>query len=367
MYKIIKHFTGLKLLNYILVFILILTNLLLTNVDAQNTNLPIEIDFDITESNTLVEKEVDETGSIYSVEAFEKNSFVYFHQNVKKNFSKYDGIELNIINYSDEEMKVKLHLQNSLGEFVSCKNDSIVIFEHQGQTIVKKIQENYIVVPKNFNGKLLVPFTSLANDKTLENMSILNNVISIGITLEPQYNLKQKIKFSSVSAYSHEQTELFLEVEEINLIGDTKISVPTVGENIVKYEVTGNINPVIFKLIESDEKINISKDGRLVVMPGVKCNDVILRIMLDNNLVLDFDLEINLDSQDTYINTNGEIVNITTPEEIIEKKTTLLLLKYREHIYLVRISLLIIVISIMYLYYYWNNTSNKNNGKKEEI
>ena len=162
MNKKINYSESVKLLIFSFGYFFIF-NFYIVSVDAKNSNLPIEINFEITENNTNIIKDKDNSDS-YSIQSFEKNAFVYFHQNIKENFSKYEGIELNIENYSEEEIKFKLHLQNSLGEVVSCKDDSIVIFESNNMNIAKKIKDNYIVIPKNFSGKLLVPFTSLAKE-----------------------------------------------------------------------------------------------------------------------------------------------------------------------------------------------------------
>ena len=362
MNKKINYSESVKLLIFSFGYFFIF-NFYIVSVDAKNSNLPIEINFEITENNTNIIKDKDNSDS-YSIQSFEKNAFVYFHQNIKENFSKYEGIELNIENYSEEEIKFKLHLQNSLGEVVSCKDDSIVIFESNNMNIAKKIKDNYIVIPKNFSGKLLVPFTSLAKDETEEKMKSLNNIISIGITLETKYELEQKIKFSSLSAYTHNQTEMFLQADDIDVIGETSISIPKVGENIVKYQVTGNVEPVLFELIAHDDNIFVSSDGRLVVTNRAKSDDAILRIRLNNNLSLD--LDINLENNDFYINIDGETVQITSPEEIKEKKSTRFYLKVRNNMNTIRVLLFFLTIAFIYLYFYWNNSSIKKNGKKED-
>ena len=363
MKKRINYSETITLLFLCFVWFFLLNFYLVDSVVAKNINHPIETDFDITENNTNINIENDGSDSTYSIEAFEKNAFVYLHQNMKKNLAKYDGIELNIVNYSEEEITLKLHLQNSAGEAVSCKDDSIVIFESQNKYIANKIQDNYIVIPKNFSGKLLVPFTSLSNDKTDEYMKNLKNIISLGITLETKYGLEQKIKFDSLSAYTHDQTKMFFEANDIAVVGQTSINVPKVGENIVKYQVTGNIQPVSFQLLSDDDKMFVSNNGRLVVTNKVESKDAILRIRLNDILSLDIDLEFELENTDSYINIDGEIVNITTPEEIIMKKTSLFYLNIRNNINLIRLLLVIMTIAICCLYYYWNHLSSK---KKED-
>lgn len=292
--------------------------------DVNITNL--DLGFEITSYATSVEQVEVESGLSYSLLSSSNESYVYFHRNINSNLTSFDGIFFDIENPSYEKILLSLTLSPGIGSIssvrpttnvgqityvekeegdgffdddfwhkdthggdghydkeveddgdsdddssnlnIKVKND-ITYFTTQNNSnyfTASAMDDSNIVIPAGFDGRIYIPFSNMeyvSNSGEIE----LNNISSMGFTIVTTNGLSQNIIFDSYGSYNYVNNHLLDQANNAKIIGQDELSIPAVGVNSTKQEVSGldgvDYN---FELITSDSNIVLSGDDTSVIL-----------------------------------------------------------------------------------------------------
>lgn len=288
----------------------------------------------------------------------------YLYENEVRNWSDYEALAFDIVNESDNSIRVNLDIKQNDGTVVAPSDDDIVLIKRDDGETMEVMHPSYgtIEVTKNFKGTIYMPFDSFKeHDKAKEdNIKTISKISSWGIVVTLSENQEADFKLSKFSlvnkgSYISRYSNLNFYIK-----GDDSVEIPVAGESISDYKIESNDKEKInnsnvkFKLKEPIDGITLSDSGRLTLTtPDIEPQKIQICAILDGNISETMDIELvkswtlgakEVDGTSKSIPKTDEVAQIISDKNIFMNKNVLIG---------IRIIIILIALGFGTLYWSW--------------
>lgn len=287
-------------------------------------------------------------------------SFIF--SNLNEDWRAYDGFAFHMNNNGKNILQLNLNLQSADGTKLSIPDGEIVLIENDNSNIIERVSlsNGSFEVCSGFDGMIYIPFKSMSiSDDSLDNtksidvdyMNSLSEINLWGIVMTCSEDVEINFKISRFSLINKGEIKDKYLMSNMEITGSSSIMIPTVGESIGQYSISGS-NNAVFEILDDIDYVDISEDGRLVVYNGAQPQQIRI-CAIDGDIGTTKNVELYKSWNEGMTYEDGVSMQILNPEEmeVILSNDNIFLNK--TFIWLLRIGITLVSVTFAWLFFYY--------------
>lgn len=358
-----------KLTDYIRISTLLVLLLVSTySVSAAENNKDLKLDFSIIEEEVETTISEDDEGLSINTNCkkYSENAYTYLYQRDRDNWTSYEAIVLEVDNESNKPQSINLQIEDTYKGKFNLKEDGIILLENSDTKSYRqgKLVYSNLEIPEKFKGKVYIYFDNFINK---ENNNVLTKknlekITSWGITLIPSNEGENTITLNKAELLKKGALSALDKLDNIKIIGSSKVHIPMVGESIENYKVESEEN-IKLSLLKNYEGVNLSKDGRLTINDFANAQDIILKININDEIEYEKAITLTHSWSFNQVDEDGVPYGLLPPDKSPTVNGVDNLMFLEKSMTFVKIFLVVACFMCTILYVYWKREKIKQHRK----
>lgn len=258
------------------------------------------LDFEWENQGCTLTTQQDDAGYTITLDPTDQNSYAYGFQRQILYWNDQDGLAVSITNDSENTAYLALQLSKENWDTLSYEEGTGVLLQNGDTYYLQYITNGVITLPPHFNGRVLLPFASLADSN--EDLMALQ-----GFAFTFSSSQTTRLTLSDLSFWEDGISSLLEQMSALSLhLSQEELLIPTIGETIGFATVTnGETHEIDYMIEDIPAGIAIDQEGRIAIDNTCEVKEVTVIASIDQQVQLE------------------ETLILTTPWDIMPEDQTL--------------------------------------------